>query len=213
MTALLPPPVMTEVDRSPAPRSGTAGLGALVLAGLLAVLGLLGSALLLLPSPSVSLTAGTTVFGGSADVVTLPQYGSDGTHVVDYRHGADIVVTVPLRNDGPRALTVTSVATGAGVLPLLEVQDVSGLPLTLAPGEQADVVLRGELGNCAFWHEREIQNIRSLLVAAEVAYGPLRRAADAEVTLDRPLLLHSPMMVGCPDRKVNRELNTRRNAL
>jgi hypothetical protein len=206
VTSVVEAPAATPVPAGPSRPSRQWPWYATAAAAVLA--GLVWSALLWAPT-TLDVGAGQTGFGGTADVVTLDHYGTRGTHVVDYRHGADVSITVPLRNDGPLPITVTSVATGAGVFPLLEVVDVPGLPLELGPGEQGDVVLEAVLGNCRYYHEREVQNVDGLVVGAEV----LGRSASTSVALDSPLLIHSPMIVGCPDRMLNRQYYNRSDAL
>lgn len=196
------------VHRTPSSGSPVVRRGAVAVATVLALGGLLWSLLLWAPT-TVELSSGSTTFAGSADVVSLPDYGVRGTHVVDYRHGATVEITVPLRNDGPLPVTVEQVVTGAGVLPLLEVRDVEGLPLSLGAGESGEVVVRAVLGNCAYYHEREVQNVDGLRLEVSV----LGRSTGRTVALDRPLLVHSPMIVGCPDRKLDRQANDRTDAL
>ncbi len=169
---------------------------------------------LLLWAPRPELTAGPSAFSGETAVVTVPGYGDlRGTSVVDYRDGAAVEVTVPLRNDGRLPVEVTSVTPVSGILPLLEVRSVGGLPLSLSPGEQGEVVLRAVLTSCRYYHERQVQNLSELLVQARVGVGPVRRATSATLPLHRPLLVHSPMIVGCPDRKLDRQADNRRDAL
>lgn len=175
-----------------------------VVAAAFAVGGVVWSLLLWAPT-TVELDAGPTAFAGSADVVSLADYGARGTHVVDYRHGATVDITVPLRNDGPLPVAVQSVTTGTDPLPLLELRGVEGLPLELSPGERGAVVLRAVLGNCAYYHEREVQSVDALRLDVAV----LGRSAPRWVALDRRLLVHSPMIVGCPDRKLNRQADNR----
>jgi hypothetical protein len=215
MTALLTPPRASDVEaqgtgRAPAPRRP--GRWGHVLAGTLLLGGLVWSLLLWLPS-AVAVSTGETRFTGSADVVTVPGYGPHGTHIVDYRDGVDLTVTVPVRNDGPLAMEVTSASAGTGLLPLLTVQSIDGLPLALGPGEQGEVVLHARLQNCAYYHEREVQNVRDLTLATQVGIGPVRREVEVALPLDRPLLVHSPMIIDCPQRKIDRQANNRRNAL
>jgi hypothetical protein len=156
--------------------------------------------LLLWAPASASLAAGTSRFAPETAAVTVPGYGPRGTHVVDYRHGAPVEVVVPLRNDGPLPLRVTSVtAAGREVLPLLRL-DGADLPVTVPAGGTAEVVLRGVLGNCAYYHERQVQNVDGVQVEAQV----LGRSTTRQVPLDRPLLVHSPMIVSCPDRTLTR---------
>ena len=135
-----------------------------------------------------------------------PQRGTPTTEpgvtriVVDYRHGADVELVVPLRNDGPLTVRITAVGTGAGPRPLLDVRAAGGLPVVLAPGDRHDLVVSGALGNCAYHHERQVQNVDGLQLDVEV----LGRPTALQVPLDSPLLVHSPMIVGCPDRTLTR---------
>lgn len=209
MTALLAAPV-TGPELTPARRSGRAPVAA---ATAVLLLGLIWSGLLLWAPSQVDIGVGATAFGGSAQVVTVPEYGLLGTEVVDYRDGASVELTVPVRNDGPLPITITAAATGAGVLPLFEVQRVDGVPVRLGPGETADLRLTAELTNCAYYHEREVQNVRELLLDVDSGLGPIDRVQTVRVALERPLLVHSPMIVGCPDRKLNRQANDRTDAL
>lgn len=204
MTAVLEAPAATPVQAPRRPR------WPLRLAALGALLGLAWTGALVWAPGTLALRAGTTGFGGQAAVVTVPGYGARGTDVVDYADGATVELTVPLRNDGPLPVTVTSAGTGEGVLPLLEVRDVVGLPLDLAPGERGEVVLRGVLTNCAWYHEREIQNLDRLRLGVAPAL-PLAATTALDVPLERPVLVHSPMIVGCPDRKLDRQANDRRD--
>jgi hypothetical protein len=203
VTAVLEAPATAAEGQRPAAR----GRGRTVVAALLLLIGVLWSFALWVPA-TVDLSAGSTSFRGAAQVVTVPAYGARGTHVIDYRHGAQVEVVVPLRNDGPLPVTVRSVTADAGVLPLLALSTGDALPVVVAPGEQREVVLRGVLGNCAHYHERQVQNLDGVQVAVEV----LGRDATREVALDRPLLVHSPMIVGCPDRTLTRNDDARADA-
>jgi hypothetical protein len=206
------PPAATDAAGIRVPQGGVRRWATLSLAVTLLLGGLIWSALLWAPS-TAQLAAGTTRFAGTAGVATVPEYGLRGTHIVPYTGGADLAITVPVRNDGRLPLTVTSAATGAGVLPLLELRSVEGLPLSLAPGEEGEVVLRAVLGNCAYYHEREVQNVDSLVLGADVGVGPLSRATTLTVPLDSPILVKSPMIVKCPERKINRQADNRSDAL
>lgn len=139
-------------------------------------------------------------FAGPVPVQTLTSYGARGMHVIGYEHGRSTRMTLALRNSGPLPLTVTSLDLPGGVAPLLEVTAVEGLPLSLAPGERGQAVATLRLGNCRFSHEREVETHDGLRAGVRVlGVGSVR-----EVPLDRPLLVHSPMIVGCPDRKLDR---------
>ncbi len=171
------------------------------------VAGLLGS--LLLVAPRASSLAPLPVRASGAPFVTIPEYGLAGAHVLGYEHHAEVRLTVPLRNTGRLPMTVTAVRLDAGVAPLLVVQVASGLPLRLGPGEQGEVVLAGVLTNCRYFHEREMQTFTGL----EVAYRTLGRSAVRVVPFDRPVLVKSPMLPGCPDRKLNRQADNRSDLL
>jgi hypothetical protein len=213
VTAVLTrPPAATDAAEPGPPRRGSTRWAAVLVALALLLGGLVWSALLWAPS-TAAVEAGQTRFAGSASVATVPEYGLRGTHIVPYDGGAELSITVPVRNDGRLPLTVTSAATGAGVLPLLEVRSVDGLPLSLAPGQQGDVVLRAVLANCAYYHEREIQNVDGLVLGADVGFGPLSRSTTLTVPLDSPILVKSPMIVKCQERKINRQANNRSDAL
>ena len=140
-------------------------------------------------------------FSGPVPVQTLTSYGARGMHVLGYEHGRSARMTLALHNSGPLPLTVTSLDLGGGVAPLLDVTAVQGLPLPLGPGEHGSVMATVRLDNCRFSHEREVETHDGLRVGVRVlGLGSVR-----EVPFDRPLLVHSPMIVGCPDRKLDRQ--------
>lgn len=140
-------------------------------------------------------------FSGPVPVQTLTSYGARGMHVVGYEHGRSVRMTLALHNAGPLPLTVTSLDLRAGVAPLLGVTGVEGLPLSLGPGERGEAVATVRLDNCRFSHEREVEVHDVVRLGVRVlGVGSVR-----EVPFDRPLLVHSPMIVGCPDRKLDRQ--------
>ena len=201
MTAVLDAPA----DAAPAPdasRGRSRALVALLAAGAVTMLVLAGFRA---AQASVSFAPVTPVFGGSAPAVTLPTYGLKGMYVIGYEHGETARISLPIANDGPLPVTVTSVDLGGGVAPLLLVREVSGLPLALGPGEEGVVEVTAELANCRFFHEREVQNFASFEVGVSLLGQERRRT----VAYDRPIMVHSPMLVGCPDRKLNREADDR----
>jgi hypothetical protein len=145
------------------------------------------------------------VFGGTAQALSLPAYGIQGMHVVGYEHGATARMTLPVTNTGLLPLTVTSVDLGGGVAPLLQVRDVIGLPLSIGPGETEPVEVVAELANCKFFHEREVQ----YYAGVELGFTVLGQEGTRSVAFDRPVMVHSPMIVGCPDRLLDRQANDR----
>ena len=147
-------------------------------------------------------------FDGRVPTQTLEAYGERGMHVLAYAHGARTRVALPVRNTGPLPVTVTSVALPGPLAPLLSLGEVEGLPLRLGPGETGEVTATAVLGNCRFTHEREVE----LHDALRVGFRVLGRTAVREVALDRPVLVHSPMIVGCPERKLDRQAYDRSDA-
>ena len=150
---------------------------------------------------AVELAPVAPAFDGAVPFRTLPTYGARGMHVVGYEHGATTQVSLGLRNDGPLPITVTALELPTGVAPLLSLGDVAGLPQRLAPGERGELTAAATQDNCRFTHEREVETHE----AVRVRFSVLGSSAVREVPFDRPLLVHSPMIVGCPDRKLNRQ--------
>lgn len=146
-------------------------------------------------------------FAGSVESATLTSYGVRGIHVLDYAHRRTSRITLSVRNTGLLPMTVTSLDLGDRVAPLLTVADVRGLPLNLLPGERGEVELDGVLDNCRFTHERQVDTYDDVRVRVRV----LGRSVTRHVSFDRPILVHSPMIVGCPDRKLNRQADNRRD--
>ena len=174
----------------------TAGLAATALAG---------AAMAMAPD-TAAFRVGVVTFGGSAVVTDLPTYGEQGTDIVDYRHGATLRLDVPLTNTGKLPLTVTSADLGGERLALLNVTGGTS-PVTLGPGETRTLRMDAVLGNCRYYHEREVRTYD----AVRVRYAVLGRTGERRVDLARPMIVHSPMIVGCPDRKLNRQFYNRAN--
>jgi hypothetical protein len=144
-----------------------------------------------------------------APYVTVPEFGARGSHVLGYEHGASVRLTLPLHNSGWLPVTVTSVQLGGGPAPLLAVRGHEGLPLTLRPGGSGEVTLTVAMVNCRFYNEREMQTYS----AVDVGFRTLGRSGHRVVPYDRPILVKSPMIVTCPDRKLDRSLNRRSHLL
>lgn len=206
MTAVLDAPAAPGVaPRPPVPRRVLLLTTGLLSAGVaLLVVSLLSYA----PS-AVRIGPVAPVFSGTAPQVTLPTYGLRGMHVLGYEHGASAVLTLPVHNGGVLPMTVTSVDLGGGVAPLLEVADVRGLPLSVPPGATRSLEVRATLANCKFFHEREVQNYPSL----RLGFSVLGEQGMRDVPYDRPLMVHSPMIVGCPDRLLDRQADDRSDLL
>lgn len=202
MTTVLDAPA----EAAPAPRQPSRGTSR-ALVGVLALgaLALLALAGFRAAQESLAFEPVTPVFGGSAPAVTLPTYGTKGMYVIGYEHGETARISLPIRHDGPFPVTVEDVDLGGGIAPLLVVREVTGLPLSLGPGEEEVVEVTVELANCRFFHEREVQNFASFRVDVSL----LGQHQTRVVEYDRPIMVHSPMLVGCPDRKLDREANDR----
>lgn len=202
MTAVLEaPPHAPGGERRPRSRRSLAVVVVLAVAAL-ALLGLSGYRA---AQGSLSLGPVTPSFSGAAPAVTLPTYGLQGMHVLGYEHGATTRMSLPIRNRGLLPVTVEAVDLRGGIAPLLVVQDVRGLPLSLGPGESGVVEVTAELANCRFFHEREVQNYAGF--TADVSL--LGQTSTRWVAFDRPLMVRSPMIVGCPDRQLDRQANDR----
>jgi hypothetical protein len=156
-----------------------------------------------------SLAPVAPAFGDGVPVTTLSSYGARGMHVVGYEHDVTTPLILTLHNDGPLPMTVTSLELAGGVAPLLSLGGVEGLPLALTPGERAEVTATATLDNCRYTHERQVENHDGVRVGVRV----LGTSAVWDVPFDRPLLVHSPMIVGCPDRKLNRQADNRKDLL
>lgn len=158
------------------------------------------------PVATASFGLGETAASGGAVMVSLPGYGARGTDVLDYRDRADVVLRLPLRNTGRFALTVTGLSLGGERFELLTV--VAGpADFTLAPGQTRTVALLTVMGNCRYYHEREVHTYDGVQVRFETLGGKGSR----HVPFARPIVVHSPMIVGCPDRKLDREAVNRRD--
>jgi hypothetical protein len=143
---------------------------------------------------------------GEAKAMTLPEFGGRGSYVLDYVDGATITVAVPIRNAGRLGMDVTGLRLTDEPRPLLEPLAMSGLPVHVPAGGEATIPIRARLANCAFYHEREVARY----VAATVTYEVLGRRATRSVPLEHDLVIHAPMIVSCPDGKLDRSLLNRR---
>jgi hypothetical protein len=143
--------------------------------------------------------------GGEARSLTLSQFGARGSYVLDYVDGAEVAVDVPMHNDGVLGMTITGVHLTDEPRPLLELIGMDG-QMHVPAGGEALVSLRARLTNCAYYHEREVARY----VSATVTYEVLGRRATRVVPLEHDLVVHAPMIVGCPNGKLDRSLLNRR---
>lgn len=140
-----------------------------------------------------------------APLVTVAEFGPRGAHILGYEHGRAVTVTVPVHNTGRLPLTITSADIPDGPVPLLDITSVGGLPLSLGAGETKQLVLSGTLGNCRWYHERALETFTGVTLD----FRSLGWSGKAVVPFDRPLMVKSPMLASCPDRKLDRQADRR----
>jgi len=129
-------------------------------------------------------------------------YGPAGTYALDYRFGEQVLVTVPVANDSPVPLRVESVELVEPAYPLMEpVPDGAVVePFTLLPGQSGEVDLTFKFTNCRYYHERANNAYEQVRVAGSVLGRPVTRTVDLAV----PLVVHSQVILNCPDRTLVR---------
>ena len=129
-------------------------------------------------------------------------YGPAGTFALDYRFGEQVVVTVPVANHSPVPLHVESVELVEPAYPLMEpVGEGSAVePFTLLPGQSGEVALAFEFTNCRYYHERANNAYEQVRVSGSVLGRPVTRTVDLAV----PLVVHSQVILNCPDRTLVR---------
>ena len=202
-TVVAEPPVQL----APAHERPRARWGLPLLAAALALGGLLASAVLVAPARASVALGGLRVTG--APFVMVPEYGPRGAYVLGYVHQARVQISLPVRNDGPLPLTVHAIRLLTAPAPLLTLDHAEGLDVHLRPGQTTTVQLSGILGNCRYSNERDLQTYDRL----EVTGSTLGRDVTRSVLLDRPVYVKSPMIVTCPDRKLDRSAVNRSDLL
>ena len=178
-----------------------------VLAVVLALGGILAS--VVLQAPRAASFDPLRVTASGAPFVTVPEYGPVGSDILGYEHGATVRLRMPVHNGSWLPVTVTDVQLDAGPAPLLAVRGVEGLPLSLRPGGESTVTFVATLTNCKYFHERAIQTFDR----ATLSFRSLGQSGTRVVPFERQLLVRSPMIVRCPDRALDRELNQRGDLL
>ncbi|HUR13039.1 MAG TPA: hypothetical protein VM097_00965 [Mycobacteriales bacterium] len=156
------------------------------------------------PVHTADFALGGVTWRGETALTSLAAYGPRGTDVLTYRHGATGSLTVTVRNTGRFPATVTSLDLGAERLALLSVPSPRR-GVELAPGQGRTFTVGVVLGNCRYYHEREVATYDHLRVRFSVIGG----TGSRDVRLTRPIVVHSPMIVGCPDRKLDRTRDNR----
>lgn len=132
--------------------------------------------------------------------LAVDAYGDSGTTFLHYRHGQQVVVSVPVRNRSPFPTTVSGFDPRTERKPLLSLTGLSGLPVRLGPFEQRDVQVTYEFGNCRYWHERGAQIVDTVALTGST----LGREWTQDLALSEPLVVHSQVIGNCPDRTLVR---------
>ncbi|MBW3663760.1 MAG: hypothetical protein KY469_11725 [Actinobacteria bacterium] len=156
----------------------------------------------------------------------IPDIAGRGGIGLPYEHGGEVAYAFVVRNDGPVGITVTSVDAGVGERTLLSPYGVFVLPpgapldggelehgtaftpFALGSGEERVIVVRGTFDNCEYFHERNLEPHASI----DIGYRMLGVPGNQRVEFDRDIVVKSPMIVGCPDRTLDREDDRRTDA-
>lgn len=130
----------------------------------------------------------------------VPGYGPGGTYALDYRYGEAVTVSLPLVNDSAVPWRITSVELVEPAFPLLEPVGVTGVPETLGPFGEVTVNLSFEFTHCRYYHERANNSYDQVRVTGTV----LGREVTRTVDLATPLMVHSQVILNCPERTLVR---------
>ena len=162
------------------------------------------------PTPVPPGDKASVTFERGATAVTLGAFGDGGSHVLVYAHGRSVRFSFPFENRGHVPVRVTRVRLGSHPRSMLQVEQAGvgpgRLPSTLRPGHTATIVVSARYDNCRYYHEREIESVP----AATVDVESLGAVVTRRLAFDHPLIIHSPMIVDCPNRTLDREDDVRR---
>ena len=164
--------------------------------------------------------SGDLGLSGDMDVVTVEEFNETGAHILRYVDGGYVSYAVTLHNTGPLPVTVTGVALPAEQDRRLLQPVAAGLaadgspeagdmatfePVSLAPGEEQQVVIQARFDNCEYYTERAIEVLDEQAITFRIAGIP----RTATVSFDRALLVRSPTINRCEDRTLDRSENRR----
>lgn len=138
------------------------------------------------PTPSVPVADGLLVDG----------YGPSGTLALHYRYGERMALTLPLGNASVVPFRVTRAELVEPTYPLLEPVGGPVEPVDLDPFGEGEVVLEFEFTNCRYYHERA-NNTYDQVRLTGTALG---REVTRTVELAVPLVVHSQVILDCPER-------------
>lgn len=179
--------------RAPSPQAGRSRRSRAVaaLGGLLAVVAggwaLAPQAVLVAgPEPSVPAASGLLVEG----------YGPSGTLALHYRYGERMALTLPLDNASVVPFRVTGVELVEPTYPLLAPVGGPVEPVDLGPFGEGEVVLDFEFTNCRYYHERANNTYEQVRLTGTSLGRQVTRTVDLAV----PLVVHSQVILNCPER-------------
>lgn len=141
------------------------------------------------PQPSLPVEDGLFVDG----------YGPQGTYALHYRYGETVTLTLHLGNDSVLPWRITSVELVQPTYPLLEPVGAEA-EATMLPFGNGEVELSFEYTNCRYYHERANNSYDEIVVTGTV----LGREVTRTVTLATPLVVHSQVILNCPERTLTR---------
>lgn len=127
-------------------------------------------------------------------------YGAGGAYFLHYRHGETVTMTVPVHNESPLPLTVTGVDLVEPPYPLIEPATGALDAVTIAPFGTVQVPLTFVYANCRYYHERGTNTFDRAIVTGEV----LGRDVVEQVHFAVPVVVHSQIILQCPDRTLVR---------
>jgi len=130
----------------------------------------------------------------------VPGYGPHGVYGLDYRFGETVTMSMPLANASALPWRITDVELVEPAYPLLEPVGGTFDPVTLMPFGEVSVDLSFEYTNCRYYHERANNTYDQVLVTGTVLGREVTRTIDLTV----PMVVHSQVIMNCPDRTLIR---------
>lgn len=147
-------------------------------------------------APQAVLVAAPTPAVPVADGLLVDGYGPSGTVALHYRYGERMVLTLPLDNASVVPFRVTGVELVEPTYPLLEPVGGPLEPLDLGPFGEGEVVLEFEFTNCRYYHERANNTYDQVRLTGTSLGREVTRTVDLAV----PLVVHSQVILDCPER-------------
>lgn len=132
----------------------------------------------------------------AADGLLVEGYGPSGTLALHYRYGEQMSLTVPLESSSVVPFRVTGVELVEPAYPLLEPVGGPVEPVELGPFGDGEVVLEFEFTNCRYYHERANNTYEQVRLTGTSLGREVTRTVDLAV----PLVVHSQVILDCPER-------------